>query len=961
MDHQTEQIEKWKKEYFRREKWRKLQTISISFCFICIMLCVAGILYCTNQQKVQSTITVDYSRPYYTVSFDPAGGSACASKSVRLGDAYGTLPVPTRVGYTHAGWKNGSTSVVSSTQNTTAGDHTLTASWTAKTYTLTLDRQSGSGGTGSTTATYNATVPSITPPSRNGYDFAGYYSSTGGGGTRYYNASGAGVATWTTDASTTLYAYSTPKTIKITLNKNGGSGGTDTFYYKYGTNKFYSDSSCSTQMTSISKPSRTGYTFVHYYGDGSCGGDNGERYVAYDSTNFAGDLCTDIYKDATLYASWKANTYTLTIAYTVPRCGTCNAAGTLTHWEDCFTCDGSGTVTGKVSCSSCGGDGDRWSSCSSCSGSGKRTCSKCKGKGEIQDSQCGDCVGGSGICFACDGAGCSYCNNTGKCSGCGGKGWWYVDCSSCGGAGSVECSSCGGTGGESYTCGNCGGSGTVTGQVTCSSCNGSQGSNVSRTCGTCSGGKTNFSGGTQTVTVTYGQTLPSFTVKSFTGYTIGVPNYSVSGNSATSSSTYTTAGNTTWNATFTPIKYTMTLSASGGSWSGTATGTTTIAFGTSVSLTFTNSTSYDNKRTSISGYVSASGSSNASVSFVMPAQNISISGSGSGNNSCLVYDTPILTSNGWKMVQDITYTDLLVRFNHDTGQIDLAYPSWISKPVVASKVVQVTFSDGEVIRFAGDHAVFSLDQNKYVTVTDPSKFAVGTRVMKYVAGDCGDKTCSSCSCCTGGNCSTWGEAVVTDIKVLEEDVLAYSIITPGTWNCFAGNILTTVPNTIIFQNMYGFKKDLTYASSIRQKVLSGQYDDHLFTEQELKDMGWSSRDIVGFRGREWKILIESGMIDMDFVLNVLQKEVVNNFAETLLPNVNSDGNFEFVVTTSLDLAIGTFNPKNYIYEEYFEYVLPNISDENFVGWRSSSDGKIYRAGEVFIVRTGTHFQAVFLQ
>ena len=95
------------------------------------------------------------------------------------------------------------------------------------------------------------------------------------------------------------------KKIKLTLNKNGGSGGTDYVWYYYGTSKFYSNEACTTEITSITRPTRSNYNFVHYYGDGTSGGNNGERYIAYDNVEFASDLATDIYQDATLYAKWE--------------------------------------------------------------------------------------------------------------------------------------------------------------------------------------------------------------------------------------------------------------------------------------------------------------------------------------------------------------------------------------------------------------------------------------------------------------------------------------------------------------------------------------------------------------------------------------------------------------------------------------------------------------------------------
>ena len=48
------------------------------------------------------------------------------------------------------------------------------------------------------------------------------------------------------------------------------------------------------------------YSFNQYYGDGTSGGNNQERYI-YDNGTFASDLVTDIYKNATLYAKWTEN------------------------------------------------------------------------------------------------------------------------------------------------------------------------------------------------------------------------------------------------------------------------------------------------------------------------------------------------------------------------------------------------------------------------------------------------------------------------------------------------------------------------------------------------------------------------------------------------------------------------------------------------------------------------------
>ena len=62
------------------------------------------------------------------------------------------------------------------------------------------------------------------------------------------------------------------------------------------------------KITKITVPTNSGHTFAKYTGDGTCGGNSGEQYIASDGT-IASDLYCDIYKNATLTAQWTANTY----------------------------------------------------------------------------------------------------------------------------------------------------------------------------------------------------------------------------------------------------------------------------------------------------------------------------------------------------------------------------------------------------------------------------------------------------------------------------------------------------------------------------------------------------------------------------------------------------------------------------------------------------------------------------
>ena len=71
---------------------------------------------------------------------------------------------------------------------------------------ITLNQQSGSGGTSSVTATVGSAMPAATMPKRAGYAFDGYFSEEDGGGDQYYNADGSSATNWVKDGPTILYA-----------------------------------------------------------------------------------------------------------------------------------------------------------------------------------------------------------------------------------------------------------------------------------------------------------------------------------------------------------------------------------------------------------------------------------------------------------------------------------------------------------------------------------------------------------------------------------------------------------------------------------------------------------------------------------------------------------------------------------------------------------------------------------
>ena len=289
-----------------------------------------------------TTATASVAANTYSVKYNANGGSGSMSNSSHTYGTAKTLTANafTRTGYTFNGWNtqaNGSGQSYSNSQSvsnltaTHGGTVNLYAQWVENSITF---KYYSNNASSTNFVNWTAKYASTSWPNNHynytsgtykqtytGYTATGNYGTTSTGGTLVgedesfasYSALctkyGVNVATKSTTIN--IYCQWTPNTIKLTLDANGGSGGTTAVWYKYGTNTFYSDASCSTAITKITAPTKTGYTYKQYNGDGTSGGTEGERYI-YTDGSFATDLCTDIYKDATLTAEWTVNTYTIT-------------------------------------------------------------------------------------------------------------------------------------------------------------------------------------------------------------------------------------------------------------------------------------------------------------------------------------------------------------------------------------------------------------------------------------------------------------------------------------------------------------------------------------------------------------------------------------------------------------------------------------------------------------------------
>ena len=208
-----------------------------------------------------------------TLISQSGGGSAKTYKHCKVG-ASATGP------WTYLGSSNTYTNVSAATYVVLWSDN----------YTITLDKQSGSGGTStlSVEPPGGGRLPSVSVPTRSGYSFGGYYSSTGGAGTQYFSSSGASVRDWDYSCPTTLYAKWVDNTAyhTVTLERKGGSGGDSSKSVRSGSSMPY-----------VSRPTLSGWAFSGYTDDFST-----STYLFVNASGYG--TSRTITSSRTLYANW---------------------------------------------------------------------------------------------------------------------------------------------------------------------------------------------------------------------------------------------------------------------------------------------------------------------------------------------------------------------------------------------------------------------------------------------------------------------------------------------------------------------------------------------------------------------------------------------------------------------------------------------------------------------------------
>lgn len=236
----------------------------------------------------------------YEIKYNANGGTGAPATQYKKQGEILTLrsTTPTREGYRFTGWAT-TPGPIQAVKYTPGGQYwldepaTLYAVWveTTPTYTVSFDANGGNGAPVAQTKTKGTDLTlSTKTPSRSGYTFAGWSTSSTASSPTYYPG-----GKYTNDASATLYAVwvKTPSSYTVSYNANGGSGAPS--------------SQIKTENVSLTlsstTPTRSGYKFLGW----------NTSSTATSATYQPGDVYT-VNASMMLYAVWRKDNYDISVS-----------------------------------------------------------------------------------------------------------------------------------------------------------------------------------------------------------------------------------------------------------------------------------------------------------------------------------------------------------------------------------------------------------------------------------------------------------------------------------------------------------------------------------------------------------------------------------------------------------------------------------------------------------------------
>ncbi len=227
-------------------------------------------------------------------------------------------------------------------------------------------------------------------------------------------------------------------------------------------------------------------------------------------------------------------------------------------------------------------------------------------------------------------------------------------------------------------------------------------------------------------------------------------------------------------------------------------------------------------------------------------------------NSCVAPGTLITLANGMQVpVETLTGNEQLLVWNMFTGKFDSAPIVFVdSESQEIRDVINLSFSDGTIVRVISEHAFWDMDMNQYVYLNENAAQYIGHRFNKQGVD--------------GNGNMTWTGVRLIAVTISKEETTTWSPVTYGHL-CYYVNGMLSIPGGIsgLFNYLSVDRETLT----IDQEALAEDIEQYgLFTYEEFSELVTITPEVFdAFNGQYLKIAIGKGMISIDEIQSLLNR------------------------------------------------------------------------------------------
>ena len=224
--------------------------------------------------------------------------------------------------------------------------------------------------------------------------------------------------------------------------------------------------------------------------------------------------------------------------------------------------------------------------------------------------------------------------------------------------------------------------------------------------------------------------------------------------------------------------------------------------------------------------------------------------------SCIAAGTLITLADGTqKKVEDLTMDDVLLVFNHETGEYEAAGIIFIENDGYDYyNVINLTFSNGTTTKIIYEHALFDLTLNKYVYITEENCTDFVGHEFALQSGD------------------TFERVTLTDAYVAEEYTGCYSLVTVYHLNYFIDGLFSIPGGITGLFNIFEYGDDLVYD---QEKMQADIEKYGLYTYEDFAEI--VPEEIYNaFPAAYFKVSIGKGLMTWDDILKYIEQFIVKN-------------------------------------------------------------------------------------